>query len=92
MTLTADERTFLDELAAHIAAEGGLSGRTMNEALVQAHAARQAFAREIREGQTTRAKMARRAIAHSVYAGIHVREIRDHAARRTMADCEAIAA
>lgn len=64
---------YFRELATDIAAHGGLQpGQSIEEALSEAHARRQAFALEMAEGATDRAKKVRRVLAAQIYGGIAV--------------------
>lgn len=69
--IEAAELAYLRELAADIAAHGGLSGATMAEAIAAAHDRRQVFTAEMAQGETTRARMAHAALAASIWAEIH---------------------
>lgn len=75
---------YLDELAADIAAHGPTADllRDMQEA----HERRQAFALEMAEGKTGRAKMAREALTAAVYC----RMVTRHVVQRCMTACEGI--
>lgn len=64
--LTPDVFAYLDELAADLAANGGMTGRPLDEAIKATHEHRQAFALERREGESKRAKMARKALQSSI--------------------------
>lgn len=75
---------YLDELAADIAAHGP-SGNMLKD-MQQAHERRQAFALEMAEGKTERARMAREALQAVIYS----RLVSRHAVRRCMTACEAI--
>lgn len=54
-----DVQAYLRELAADIAAHGGLHGKTMEQAIVEAHRRRQLFAVEMIEGATIRTSSTR---------------------------------
>lgn len=71
-SITPKELTYLDELAADIAANGGLDGLSLEDALAAAHGRRQAFAMEMATCATKRAKMARAALLASVWHGAQV--------------------
>ncbi len=59
---------YFSELAADIAANGGVAeGQTVEEAMIEAHARRQAFAMEMHLGKTERAARARRILAVQIY-------------------------
>ena len=79
-----DVQAYLKELAADIAAHGGLEGKTMEQAVKEAHRRREAFAAEMIEGATVRAKMARKAICTSILIEATNRLVRE----RLMMDCE----
>lgn len=81
--MTAKELAYLRELAADIAAHGGLNGATMAEAVQAAHGRRQEFAAEMAIGQTKRARMARETLAASIWAEIHAA----HAPGRAITRC-----
>ena len=66
-----DVIAYLNELAADIAKHGGLEGKTMEQAIKEAHARRQAFAEEMAMCETRRAKMARKAIMASVFVEVN---------------------
>lgn len=59
-------RAYLSELAAEIVANGNPRGDLIEEARA-AHARRQAFAQEMRDGATARARIARRVFAAQVW-------------------------
>jgi hypothetical protein len=61
------EMSYLDELAADIAANGGLAGVPLEQALAAAHARRQAFVQEIIECTTKRSQMARKVLQTTVW-------------------------
>jgi len=74
MRPTADELAYIAILGADIAKHGGiLPGQTMQEAVQAAHRRRQAFAEEMIEQRTPRAKLARRALAADVYLTLTAR-------------------
>lgn len=75
---------YLDELAADLAAHGQ-SGDMLKD-MQQAHERRQAFALEMAEGKTERARMAREALQAVIYSRLVARR----ATQRCMAACEAI--
>ena len=77
-------QAYLTEMAADIAAHGGLDGKTMEQAVAEAHRRRQAFAVEMIEGTTIRAKMARKALSTSILITATNRV----ALERFMMDCE----
>jgi len=83
-----DVQAYLRELAADIAAHGGLEGKTMDQAITEAHQRRRMFAIEMIEGKTDRAKMARKAISTSILIQATNRIARE----RLMTDCEWIKA
>lgn len=83
-----DVQAYLSELAADIAAHGGLNGKTIEQAVTEAHRRRQMFAIEMIEGKTDRAKMARKAISTSILIHATNRIARE----RLMMDCEWIEA
>ena len=82
MNTTPDVLAYLRELAADIAAHGGLNGTTMAEAVAAAHERRQAFAAEMAQGETERARMALAALAASVWAEIHANAAAERAVTR----------
>lgn len=65
--MTATEESYLNELAAEIAANGGVGDMTLVDAIKAAHTRRQAFAQEMVAGQSKRALMARKALQASVW-------------------------
>ena len=66
--LPANIRAYLGEIAADIVAFGGIGeGETVEQAFIAAHRRRQAFAQEMAEGRTDRAKCARRILSAQVY-------------------------
>ena len=65
--MTPDELSYFRELAADIAANGGLNGKPIKEAIKEAHIRRQAFAQEMIDNRTERAQMARKALCAHVY-------------------------
>lgn len=68
MQLPAYVTAYLDELAADIVAHGGLKdGQTVEDAMTDAHARRQAFAEEMWAGRTDRAIKARKALTEDIY-------------------------
>jgi len=79
---------YLNELAADIAAHGGLEGKTMEQAVQEAHNRRQLFAAEMVSGETRRAKMARKAICTSVWIDVTVQ----HSKEKMVQACEWIEA
>lgn len=83
-----DVQSYLNELAADIAAHGGLDGETMDQAVKEAHRRRQVFSVEMVEGATIRAKMARKALSTSILIDATSRIARE----RLMMDCEWIQA
>ncbi len=83
-----DVQAYLRELAADIAAHGGLDGKTMEQAVAEAHQRRQVFALEMIDGRTERAQMARKAMATSILISATKRAARE----RLMTDCEWIKA
>ncbi len=66
--MTPREMAYLDQLAADIAARGGLLGGDLFEAAAQAHERRMTFAAEILNQNTRRAKCAKVAIRDRVWA------------------------
>lgn len=83
-TLTAEQMmqkpdviAYLEELSADIAKNGGLEGKTMEQAVKDAHARRQAFAEEIAICETRRAKMARKAIMASVFIEVNAQHYQE---------------
>lgn len=66
-TLTAATRVYLYELAADIDKNGGLSGDLVAD-LAFAHGRRQLFGREMMEGKSDRAKMARHILMARLYS------------------------
>ena len=83
-----DVQAYLSELAADIAEHGGLEGKTMEQAIHDAHQRRRLFAMEMIEGKTVRAKMARKAMGTSILITATSRIARE----RLMMDCEWIRA
>lgn len=79
---------YLSELAADIAAHGGLDGKTMEQAVQEAHDRRQLFAAEMAAGETRRAKMARTALCTSVWIDVTVQ----HSKEKMVRACEWIEA
>ena len=75
--LTPDVKAYLDELAADIAANGGLDGVSVTDAVKAAHQRRQAFAMEMAQGDTKRAQMARKALQTSVWMDCKVRAAKE---------------
>lgn len=69
--------SYLNELAADIAAHGGLEGKTMEQAVQEAHSRRQLFAAEMAAGETRRAKMARSALCTSVWIDVTVQHSKE---------------
>ena len=67
------ETSYLRELAADIAAHGGLQGKAMAEAVAAAHRRRQSFIAEMAQEETKRARMARAALTASIWAEIHAK-------------------
>ncbi|MES2877495.1 MAG: hypothetical protein V4713_03665 [Pseudomonadota bacterium] len=65
--LTPQDITYLNELAADIAAHGGFNGMPVEEAVEAAHERRQAFAMELAQAATKRTQMARRALNTSIW-------------------------
>lgn len=86
MSVSLDSKTaaYLDELAADIAAHGPSDDLLRD--MQAAHERRQAFAREMAEGKTERAKMAREALQAVVYT----RLVSQQAVRRCMTACRAV--
>lgn len=86
MTIQLDPKitAYLDELAADIAAHGP-SG-DMSKDMQQAHERRQAFALEMAECRTARARMARAALQAVIYS----RLVSQHAAQRCINACAVI--
>ena len=80
--MSPDVLAYLRELAADIAAHGGLNGTTMADAVAAAHDRRQAFAAEMAQGETKRARMAMAALTASVWAEIHAGAATDRAVNR----------
>lgn len=83
-TLTAERMmqqpdviAYLKELAEDIANNGGLEGKTMEQAVKEAHARRQAFAEEMAICETRRAKMARKAIMASVFIEVNAQHYQE---------------
>jgi hypothetical protein len=60
-------QAYLRELAADIAAHGGIEGRDMAQVIKEAHDRRQAFLAEMWEGQTERAKLAKAELCSVIY-------------------------
>lgn len=97
MALPEEVTSYLDELAADIAQNGGLEGVSIEEAVAAAHARRQAFASEMHTGSTLRSKMARKVLNTSVWNSIQ-RQIAEQRLRaqqtdsttRLFLDCEAL--
>lgn len=85
--MTPAELDYLRELAADIAAHGGLDGKTMQQAVTEAHWRRQAFIAEMAQCETKRARMAREALAASIWAEIHA----THPAALAVRRCDWIA-
>lgn len=79
---------YLSELAADIAAHGGLDGKTMEQAVQEAHDRRHSFAEEMAAGTTQRTKMARKALCTSAWIDATVRRSKE----RLVMDCEWIEA
>lgn len=95
--LTKKEEAYLNELAADIAANGGLAGMTIEEALEAAHTRRQAFALEMAACATKRAQMARKALQATVWHGAQVVAAKERLSmqardcvRSTLLVCESI--
>lgn len=65
--LNSKTLAYLSELAADIAAHGGAVEETIEKAIVDAHARRQKFARELLLCKTRRVRMAKKAIEKSVW-------------------------
>ena len=79
---------YLLQLEADIKENGGLKeGQSVEDALREAHQRRRAFAEEMREGKTERARMARKAMAAQIYHAIREAET----TRRVLAQCAEIA-
>ena len=78
MNLTNEEAKYLNELALDIVTNGE-SGVDIIEAVKIAHLRRQAFAQEMMNKQTMRAKIAYEALLASVYAECTTRETLDRA-------------
>ncbi|CAN7650103.1 hypothetical protein LJR129_005075 [Acidovorax sp. LjRoot129] len=92
-----NEVAYLNELAADIAANGGLDGRNFEAALAAAHARRQAFALELATRATKRAQMARKALQATVWHGAQVLAANERLSmqardcvRTTLLACESI--
>ncbi|OOW67126.1 hypothetical protein Xmar_07920 [Xanthomonas axonopodis pv. martyniicola] len=59
---------YLSELAADIAANGGITdGETVEQAMIEAHSRRQSFAMEMHLGNTNRAARARKILSVQIY-------------------------
>lgn len=80
--MTPDELAYLRELAADIANHGGLNGATMADAVAAAHSRRQAFSAEMALGDSRRVRMARTALASSIWAEVHSAAAPAHAIQR----------
>jgi hypothetical protein len=66
--LPSEVTTYLRELAADIVANGGLDeSQSIEQAMAEAHARRQAFAQEMVNGVTDRAKKVRAVLSAHVY-------------------------
>lgn len=75
-TLPVEFLTYLNELAADIAAHGGpKEGQSILEAAHDAHRRRLTFAMEMAEAKTDRAQMVRHVLAAKVYADVLIRKI-----------------
>lgn len=73
-------RAYMSELAADIRDNGGIKdGQSIDDALIEAHARRQAFAQEMADGKTQRAKMALVALAAVIYNEVHAQRTVEHA-------------
>lgn len=71
--LSHHELAYLSELSADIKANGGIAeGESMEQAMVAAHARRQAIAREMSEGKTARAIKARRVLSAQIHGDAQV--------------------
>lgn len=79
--------TYLNELAADIAAHGGFQDREPLTVIAEAHARRQAFLTEMHENRTERVAMAREILLATVYGGLVARG----AAARAIERCENMA-
>lgn len=78
--LTHEEESYLNQLAADIATDGGLKGLSVIDALTAAHQRRQAFAMEMAAGHTKRSQMARKALLVSVWMECHAKAVRERLA------------
>jgi len=80
-------RAYLDEIAAEIVAHGNPEGDIAEE-MKAAHQRRTAFAAEMRDGLSVRAKQARKLLTHCVHEDVR----RQSATDRLMFDCAEAAA
>lgn len=85
-TNTAKELAYIKELTADIVANGGMEGKTIEQALREAHARRQAFCAEMLANETQRAQIARKVLAASVYNDVRSADVLN----RTLKACEDI--
>ncbi len=70
---------YLDEIAADIAANGGLEGKSIEVEIAAAHQRRARFHEEIRDGRTLRAQMILRLLCARVYADLVAKATADRA-------------
>lgn len=88
--LTIEEEAYLNQLAADIAADGGLKGQSVGEAITAAHQRRQAFAMEMANGHTKRSKMARKALQVSVWMECNARAAKERLAMQAKSSTRAL--
>jgi hypothetical protein len=79
--LTDDMKRYLNELAADIAARGGLGSQTIEEAMAQAHKRRQAFIREMLEQSSQRSRDVAKVLCTKVYSDLASRALMDRTMR-----------
>lgn len=77
--LPAAVLAYLDELAADIAANGGLEGKSIEVEIAAAHQRRSRFHDEILHGRTLRAQMILRLLCARVYADLVAKATADRA-------------
>lgn len=78
--------SYLNELAADIAAHGGFQDRDPTEVIKEAHERRQAFIREMLEGTTDRSKMAREILMTEIW----ISGVAEGARERALRGCEGL--
>jgi hypothetical protein len=69
-TLSQADVAYLNELAADIAAHGGLGAQTIAEAMAQAHKRRQAFIREMLDQSSQRSRDVAKVLCTKVYSDL----------------------